>query len=89
MIEAVKKESNVGDVSVHTVKVRCTQIGRLERKEHCGGHLAHHDEDVHMKRENGAVLAKGRRRGVTRQTEESTSNQHAERRTIIPGGGAA
>jgi hypothetical protein len=53
MIEAVKKESNVGDVSVHKEKVGCTQIGRkFWRKEHCGGHLAHHDEDVHMKRES-------------------------------------
>jgi hypothetical protein len=31
---------------------RFEQTVKLERKEHSEGHLTHHDEDVHMKREN-------------------------------------
>jgi hypothetical protein len=53
MVEAVKKGSNVGDVSVHKRKVRCTQIGGLERKEHSEGHLTHHDEDVQRRGGSG------------------------------------
>jgi hypothetical protein len=65
MVEAVKKGRNVGDVSAHKRKVRCTQIGGLERKEHSEGHLTHHDEDVDRDEEGrgNTVWEKGRRRG--------------------------
>jgi hypothetical protein len=77
MAEAVLKGSG-GVTGAHEKGEvhRDGEMDGLERKEHSEGHWTHHDVDV-LRDEEGrghTTLDKGRRRGMTGQTSESTSD---------------